>query len=304
MRMKIVDLRKFDLAGRLVQMFLSLTSAETRTLFNDRTRDVDGLKVWKDRASGVVYIDDFYTGEETYVDGGYRDDKQLTRLAGAPDYEGFADAERRFDSSLQFVAGKKIIDFGCGRGDYLRLVQDYCVSVCGVELQENYVAALNADGIPCKSNLDQIDNNSIDVCVSFHVIEHLPDPIETLMAMREKIVSGGMILIEVPHANDFLLSALSSEEFKQFTLWSQHLVLHTRESLRRMLAFAGFQDVQIEGVQRYSLSNHLNWLARGKSGGHKSQLSLIDSPALTDAYANSLARLDATDTLVAIAKVY
>ena len=51
---------------------LNLTSIETRKLFNNRTRDVDDLKVWKDEVSGVIYTDDFYTGDETYVDGSYR----------------------------------------------------------------------------------------------------------------------------------------------------------------------------------------------------------------------------------------
>ena len=116
-------------------------------------------------------------------------------------------------------------------------------------------------------------------------------------------MSGGQILIEVPHANDFLLSAVNCEVFKQFTLWSQHLVLHTRESLLKTLKFVGLEEIQIEGIQRYPISNHLNWLANGKAGGHKSPLSSLDSDALFDAYQNSLARIDATDTLVAIAKV-
>ena len=116
-------------------------------------------------------------------------------------------------------------------------------------------------------------------------------------------MSGGRILIEVPHANDFLLSTVNCEDFKQFTVWSQHLVLHTRESLRKTLEFVRLEEIQIEGVQRYPLSNHINWLANGKAGGHKSPLSSLDSDALLDAYQNSLARIDATDTLVAIAKV-
>ena len=113
----------------------------------------------------------------------------------------------------------------------------------------------------------------------------------------KKVVSGGHILIEVPHAEDYLLSSLACEEFKQFTLWSQHLVLHTRESLRKILNFVGLEEIKIEGVQRYPLSNHLNWLANGKAGGHKSSLSSLDSDALCNAYQNALARVDATDTL-------
>lgn len=285
---------------------LNLTSIETRKVFNNRTRDVDDLKVWKDQVSGVIYIDDFYTGDETYVDGEYRGrqiESEFTQ-AEKQDYERTMDAQRRVESYLKFCAGRRLVDFGCGAGDFLRLVKDNCTEVCGIELQQNYIDALNADDIRCENNFDAIQIGSIDVCVSFHVIEHLPNPLETLKLLKEKIVSGGTLLIEVPHANDVLLSTLNNDEFKQFTLWSQHLILHTRESLCRMLSYVGFEDIRIAGVQRYPLSNHLNWLANGKAGGHKSPLSIIDSLTLTSAYSDSLARIDATDTLVAIAKVY
>lgn len=282
---------------------LQLTSIESRSLYASRTRDVENLKVWRDDVSGVIYIDDFYTGDKTYAEGTYREDKQLKVQTGKPDYERTADATRRFESNLNFVAGKNVVDFGCGDGDFLRLVKNHCSQVCGVELQQDYIDSLNAAGIRCESNLNSIPNASVDICVSFHVLEHLPNPLETLKALKEKLVGGGMLLIEVPHANDFLLSTLENDNFKQFTLWSQHLVLHTRESLRRMLSHVGFEDIRIEGVQRYSLSNHLNWLANGKPGGHKSPLALIDSPSMINAYSESLARIDATDTLVAIAKV-
>lgn len=162
---------------------------------------------------------------------------------------------------------------------------------------------MNAVGISCINNLESIDDGSLDVIVSFHVIEHLPNPLDTLEFLKQKVVSGGYGLIEVPHANDFLLNTVACDEFKQFKLWSQHLVLHTRDSLRMMLEYVGLTDVLIEGVQRYPLSNHLNWLANGKAGGHKSPLSSLDCDVLFDAYQNALARIDATDTLVALAKV-
>ena len=282
---------------------LGLTSKKSRVLYNDRTRDEESLKVWKDQISGVIYIDDFYTGDETYVSGGYRDDKAVELKSSKPDFERTNDAQRRFKSNLKFVAGKKIADFGCGSGDFLKLVNPFCESVVGIELQQNYVDDLNAVGITCTNNLDSVDDDSLDVIVSFHVIEHLPNPLDTLELLKCKVVSGGYVLIEVPHANDFLLNAVACDEFKQFTLWSQHLVLHTRDSLRKMLEYVGLTEVLIEGVQRYPLSNHLNWLANGKAGGHKSPLSSLDSDVLFDAYQNALARIDATDTLVALAKV-
>ena len=61
---------------------LQLTSLETRTKISSRTRDMDSLSVWKDNVSGVIYIDDFYTGEETYLDGAYREEEKIRLQAG------------------------------------------------------------------------------------------------------------------------------------------------------------------------------------------------------------------------------
>ncbi len=282
---------------------LGLTSKKSRTLFSNKTRDVDNLNVWKDSISGVIYIEDFYTGNNTYKDGSYRENKVLSLKTGEPNFERTMDAQRRLKSNLKFIAGKNVADFGCGSGEFIKLARKYCSTVIGVELQQDYIKQLNENHISCVDNLEVIEENSLDVIVSFHTIEHLPNPIQILSELKKKIISGGKIVIEVPHANDFLLSMAKCERFKNFTLWSQHLILHTKESLRKILEFVGLEQIQIKGVQRYPLSNHLNWLANGKSGGHKSHFSVLDSSSLSKAYESSLASIDATDTLVAVAKV-
>ena len=101
---------------------LGLTSKQSRVQFSSRTRDVENLKVWRDSKSGIIYIDDFYTGDETYIDGTYRDDKAVELKTGKPDFELNTDAQRRFKSNLKYVAGKRVADFGCGSGDFLKLV--------------------------------------------------------------------------------------------------------------------------------------------------------------------------------------
>ena len=70
-----------------------------------------------------------------------------------------------------------------------------------------------------------------DTIFSFHTLEHLPNQIEVLKNLKNYINIGGSLIIEVPHANDFLLKKLEVEEFKEFTLWSQHLILHINHLL-------------------------------------------------------------------------
>ena len=282
---------------------LGLTSKKSRFLFNKKTRDVRDLKVWKDSNSGVIYIDNYYVGNKIYAKGAYRANevKKLKIEKQFTDKEN--DAQRRFKSNLKYVKGKIVGDFGCGAGHFLKLVKPYCKKIVGIELQKNYINTLNQEGIYCIDNLKFLKNETLDIVFSFHAIEHLPNPIEILFEIKKKIKKGGKILIEVPHANDFLLTYLKSDSFKQFTLWSQHLILHTHESLKRILEHVGFKDVKTYGVQRYPLSNHLFWLSQGKPGGHKSKFSEIESARLFNLYEKSLQKINATDTIVALAKI-
>ena len=158
---------------------------------------------------------------------------------------------------------------------------------------------LNDEGIKCFRNLSET-TEKFDTIFCFHTLEHLSNPLEILCELREHLCDGGTLILEVPHANDFLLRYLNSEQFKKFTLWSQHLILHTRVSLNVILQAAGFKRIIIQGKQRYKVSNHLYWLSNEQPGGHKTELSAIDTDELTKSYESSLKMIDATDTLVAV----
>ncbi|PVB63332.1 class I SAM-dependent methyltransferase [Labrenzia sp. 011] len=279
---------------------IGAASEAHREVFATGTRDRDDVVVYRDSQSGVIYIDGFYGGDEIYEEGGYRE-VNLAKT-GSRDYEITRDALRRASACKPFVCGRHIVDFGCGDGSFLRQVQQETASCGGVELQRDYVQALRSEGIACHTSLAELEDGSMDTALSFHVLEHLPDPLPVLRDLRRVLKPGGFLVIEVPHAGDMLLRELKSDAFKAFTLWSQHLVLHTRDSLRRLLTASGFENAIVEGVQRYPLSNHLTWLSDGRPGGHKSALAALDTPDLLSAYEAALNRIDATDTLLAVAR--
>ena len=271
-------------------------------LFSSKTRDNPNLNVYRDSLSKVIFIDNHYVGDDEYVSGEYRKiPKPLTKSSGR-DYEDITDGERRFNSYRQFITAKDVCDFGCGAGEFLKRSQSVAKNVYGVELQQNYLEELNKLGIQSYPSLEKIDGH-LDVITLFHCLEHLPEPTSSLKNVFHKLKKegDGILIIEVPHARDFLIDHLALEEFINFTLWSQHLILHTRESLRLLIADAGFKNIVIEGVQRYSLANHINWLANKKPGGHKSLLSVLQTPELISSYKDALMKIDSTDTLVALA---
>jgi SAM-dependent methyltransferase len=264
--------------------------------FAPRTRDRE-VPVFVDSETGVIFIDDYYIGDEEYNFGDNQGDSSMFNL------EDLLDTERRVSSFRPFYFGRRIVDFGCGAGNFLRSIDSSTSLSLGIEYQQSCNEALNKDGISCFFEISQVPS-LVETAFLFHVLEHLPDPLTVLSELKSILEPDkGTLIVEVPHARDFLITPLQCEKFINFTLWSQHLVLHTRESLHKLLSAAGFEDIRITGVQRYGLSNHLTWLSAGTPGGHKGPLALFESTELSREYQAALAAQDCTDTLVAIARV-
>lgn len=281
---------------------LGLTSDKTAQLFAEQTRDRSSVKVWRDRASGVIFIKDFYVGDEAYQ----AEDSELCSSNGIKrtSYEDAIDCARRVNNFRSMYHGKTVCEFGFGKGEFMEAVAPFCRTINGVELNTDHLARISKKGFAVAQDLNQFNKREYDTIFLFHTFEHLPDPLNKLNQIRKKLKPGGKIIIEVPHARDFLLrDDFDCDAFKSHTLWSQHLILHTRQSLSVMLAACSFKDILVEGIQRYPLSNHLQWLAKGTPGGHLSNFSSVDNELLSAAYEMALAKNDATDTIIATATV-
>lgn len=210
------------------------------------------------------------------------------------------DARRRARFFGHYIQGRDWLDVGCGDGGGLEVMGPLAASATGIEPNDRMRAEGRARGVVVEASIQALGERRFDVITLFHVFEHLPDPVAELIRLRALLRPGGRLLIEVPHARDALLTLYDCEAFRRFTLWSEHLILHTRDTLARLITEAGFCDVTIKGIQRYPAANHLYWLRQGKPGGH-SAWAMLDDPALEQAYANTLQSLDMTDTLVAVA---
>lgn len=206
------------------------------------------------------------------------------------------DDQRRFEMLKASLMNRRVLDFGCGAAGFLVKARSVAAAVTGVE-PERRVREYWRDGLVLCDRLDNAGTD-YDLITAFHVLEHLPDPRATLQELARHLAKGGRLVVEVPSSDDALLTLFESDAFRQFTYWSQHLFLFNAESLRRLAVQAGLRVVSIQQTQRYPLSNHLHWLSRNQPGGHQ-RWSFLDTPALNDAYAASLAAIGKCDTVIA-----
>jgi SAM-dependent methyltransferase len=177
----------------------------------------------------------YYTG--AYFSGRYSD--------GYSDYRAAEPILRReFARSVEFVhrfrQGGRLLDLGCAYGFFLKEAQRY-FDVCGIELAEEAAEHCRRSGLNVLSGVADEENmgrvGRVDVITLFDVIEHLPNPHETLALCDRHLVPGGIVVITT---GDFasLAARLSGANWRLMTP-PQHLWFLTRESLRRMSASLG-----------------------------------------------------------------
>ncbi len=126
-------------------------------------------------------------------------------------------------------------------------------------------------GILCLPSLETAETeleDKFDAITMWHILEHLENPQNILKRLSRFLSEDEKIIIEVPNANDALLSLYGCKAFQNFTYWEYHLYLYTMETLKRLLNETGFHIDFITQAQRYPLSNQLYWLTNGIPGGH------------------------------------
>lgn len=206
------------------------------------------------------------------------------------------DDERRYEKVRSLCKGKNILDFGCGFGGFLNYISEVTDKCCGVELGQNERDYLNSKGIICKRFIDEY-NEKFDVITLFHTFEHLSEPEKWLEKFSGYLNENGRLIIEVPNSNDILLSLYNNKKFADHTYWSAHLFLYTKQSLSMLIESIGkFEIISAGLIQRYSIANHLMWLAKGEGGGHE-KWDFMDDYELNNAYSKKLESMEMCDTL-------
>ena len=270
-------------------------------LFYPRVRDREDISIMRCKKSGVIFtstsehMDLSHYSEKPEFDYWKEADRKKALI------DRYEDDSRRKNQFLSLISNKKWMDVGTGTGGVLDLLGPFADRVVAVEPQQKALESLKKENYEVYSDISEVPFDEFDVITLFHVFEHFTDPLGTLKLAYDKLKVGGKIIIEVPHAHDFLFSFLDLEEFKKFTFWSEHLVLHNRSSLKAFLEKVNFKNIVINGFQRYNLANHLHWLKEKKPSGHIIW-SMLATDLLDNAYSNMLEKTDMTDTLIAIAE--
>ncbi|HUR58410.1 MAG TPA: class I SAM-dependent methyltransferase [Opitutaceae bacterium] len=155
------------------------------------------------------------------------------------------------------ATGGKLLEIGCGQGNFLVQASRRGFDVTGVEYSafacERARANLEGRGRVLHGEIGVLAHESAayDVCVLCDVIEHVRDPAAFLREIKRLLRPGGAILVVTPSLDSWSARALRSRwmEYK-----AEHLFYYARETIRQQLAGAGFGDISLHrGVKKLSL---------------------------------------------------
>ena len=107
---------------------------------------------------------------------------------------------------------------------------------------------------------------TVDIVVSFAVLEHVENPIAFLKEIKSLLKPDGFLLISTPNTDDWLLEFMPVE-YGRFFYRNVHKWYFNCESLRFVSDAASFKDLSIKFVQRFDISNALLWAYKRQPTG-------------------------------------
>lgn len=145
------------------------------------------------------------------------------------------------------LKGKRVLEIGCGKGEYLSLLAECGVEATGLEYARASVTHCRQAGLQVLQGFlgraeQTLPVPAFDAFMTLNFMEHWPKPVETLRAIGENLVAGGIGLVEVPNFDMILRDELYSEFI------SDHLSYFTRDTFAFALRAAGFEVLTMDCV--------------------------------------------------------
>ena len=159
----------------------------------------------------------------------------------------------RFLADFRPRGGGRLLDIGCGSGEFLTLARERGWHVEGVEVSPRGAALARRRGLSVHAVLDDLKDDSYDVVTLWNVIDFFSRPLDEMQQIRRVLAPGGAALVRAPNA----VFQLAAWQMSRAIVWPPPLARLVRDAyffqpliwsartLRRLLEDAGFRRVRL-----------------------------------------------------------
>lgn len=144
------------------------------------------------------------------------------------------------DEILPLVKNKKVLELGCGTGEYLQFFGSHSL---GLDISHSNLKEASEKGLRVK----RFDLNKpgklaekYELVFASHILEHVECPICLLRFAHQCLLKEGRIIISVPNENSFI-----HLKYPYYTQDGNHLYGFTVSNMIEILGYSGFKIKEI-----------------------------------------------------------
>ncbi|MCU0666104.1 MAG: methyltransferase domain-containing protein [Candidatus Omnitrophica bacterium] len=170
-----------------------------------------------------------------------------------------------------------VVEIGCTYPQKTYDLARHCKMLLGIEIDksrlvkpEKNIKIINADWQNLGSVLKE---NSVDIVVSSHVLEHVPDDLKVLNETYKVLRKGGVLLLITPSRTRLTRSIAKLVFMESKFIYPEHLREYSYEELLKLVSRSAFSEYRI------------NKTVLGLHSG-KFMCYLKKSPAILDRFTN------------------
>jgi len=153
----------------------------------------------------------------------------------------------------------KVLDVGCGEGNFAKKVKDKtCAEVWGAEINEDIglIASPKIDKLikgDISVKINELPNKYFDCIIFNDVLEHLTDPYNLLIKIKDKLTDEGVVVCSIPNVlhTSVIKALIVNKNWKytdSFVLDKTHLRFFTKKSIIDMFRSSGYILIKIQGI--------------------------------------------------------
>lgn len=176
------------------------------------------------------------------------------------------DLGRRFP---QLPRAGKAVDFGAGHGATVKAWSDAGFAATGMEISAPARLAAHAlFGVTVvDGTLDDLAPGSLALLTMFDVLEHMPEPVDSVRSLHKALMDGGACLMVVPNYDSF--DRMVRGKASKALIFPEHVNMFTAKTLRRLFADHGFDVLYVGSPPPYGVAisiglrrNLIKWFGR------------------------------------------